>query len=215
MGRDQPRRPGRQRPHGGRSFRRPPAPHGQSERLRPRCADGGPGARGGRPVGFRCRHGEEGTSLCAAGIIRPILVFAPLTPRLIPRYLAQDLRPAISDLQSLDAWIGTGNSPFHVEIDTGMSRTGFRWNDDATWQNRLRSAAGFEGISTHFHSADTDPASVEVQWGRLRQVVGSLSGRALWSMPPIAQLRFEVVLMPEISTPRHLSLRRRSGRPGS
>ena len=129
------------------------------------------------PWGFGVATVEEGTSLRAAGIIRPILVFAPLTPRLIPRYLAQDLRPAISDPQSLDAWIGTGNSPFHVEIDTGMSRTGFRWNDDATWQNRLRSAAGFEGIFTHFHSAETDPASVEVQWGRLRQVVGLLSGK--------------------------------------
>ncbi len=131
------------------------------------------------PWGFGVATVEEGASLRAAGIIRPILVFTPLNPRLIPRYLAQDLRPAISDLPALDAWIAEGSGPFHVEVDTGMSRTGFRWNDDSAWQDRLRSAAGLEGVFTHFHSAETDPASLEVQWGRLRQVVGSLSGKGV------------------------------------
>jgi alanine racemase len=131
------------------------------------------------PWGFGVATVEEGTSLRAAGIIRPILVFAPLHPRLISRYLAQDLRPTISDLTALDAWIAEGSNRFHVEVDTGMSRTGFRWDDQSGWQNRLRSAPGLEGVFTHFYAAESDSKSVDTQWERLQQVVASLSGKGI------------------------------------
>ena len=131
------------------------------------------------PWGFGVATVEEGFSLRAAGITRPILVFAPLHPSLISRYLAQDLRPTISDLKALDAWSAESGNPFHVEVDTGMSRTGFRWDDRSGWQNRIREARGLEGVFTHFYAAENDSRSVDAQWERLQQVVASLGGKSV------------------------------------
>jgi alanine racemase len=58
-----------------------------------------------------------------------------------------------------------------------MARVGFRWNADPSWRDRLREAPGWEGIFTHFHSADTDPASVHRQWRRFQQVLEALPRR--------------------------------------
>jgi alanine racemase len=41
----------------------------------------------------------------------------------------------------------------------------------------LSSQPGFEGAFTHFHSAETDPASVEQQWHRFQTVLDSLPVR--------------------------------------
>jgi alanine racemase len=41
----------------------------------------------------------------------------------------------------------------------------------------LESASGWEGIFTHFHSAETDRASVATQWERLQQVIAGLPRR--------------------------------------
>src|SRR3954471_5032049 len=79
------------------------------------------------PWGYGVAAIEEGESLRAAGISRPILVATPLLPYSIQRYLELDLRPAIGDPAALDAWISRTERPFHLEIDTGMSRAGVRW----------------------------------------------------------------------------------------
>ena len=47
-----------------------------------------------------------------------------------------DRRPA-----ALDAWLAGAAGPFHVEIDTGMSRAGFRWHDEARIAALGRAAA--------------------------------------------------------------------------
>ena len=129
------------------------------------------------PWGFGVTTVDEGAELRAGGIFRPILVFTPLLPALIPRYRAHELRPVIGDLDGLTAWLAHGNAPFHVELDTGMARCGLRWNADPSWRDVLRGASGWEGIFTHFHSADSDPASVHRQWRRFQQVLESLPTR--------------------------------------
>jgi alanine racemase len=131
------------------------------------------------PWGYGVATVEEGIELRAAGIARPILVFTPLHPTLIEPHIQHDLRPVIGDIEGLRAWRAAGPRPFHIEIDTGMSRTGFRWNAEPSWREGLREAAGFEGAFTHFHSAETDPASVAVQWERFQSVLGGLPGRPL------------------------------------
>jgi alanine racemase len=68
-------------------------------------------------------------------------------------------------------------SPFQIEIDTGMSRAGFRWNADSSWQSLAAQAPGWEGIFTHFHSAESDAASVHRQWRRFQQVIEGLPRR--------------------------------------
>jgi alanine racemase len=132
------------------------------------------------PWGYGVATAEEGAALRAAGCTRPILVATPLVPAAVESVLAADLRPTIGDPESLRAWLARSDRPFHLEIDTGMSRAGIRWDDrralDAV-AGLLRAAAGWEGALTHFHSAESDPGSLVGQWERFRGVLAVLPGR--------------------------------------
>ena len=132
------------------------------------------------PWGYGVASVEEGAALRAAGIARPVLVVSPLLPEAIDAHLAHDLRPTIGDLPALAAWCRRGGRPFHVEIDTGMSRAGFRWDDPPALVAAaalLHEAEGWEGLFTHFHSADTDPGSAAVQWDRFQGVLATMPRR--------------------------------------
>ncbi len=129
------------------------------------------------PWGYGVATVEEGAELRNAGITRPIVVFSPLQPSQAARYLAHSLRPTIGDVPALKVWLAQGSAPFHVEVDTGMSRSGFRAAGDAGWKDLLGEATGFEGLFTHFHSAEDDPATVHRQWQRLQQVLEALPRR--------------------------------------
>jgi alanine racemase len=129
------------------------------------------------PWGFGVATVEEGAALRAARITRPILVFTPLAPAQVGAHLAHDLRPVIGDPGGLRAWLAAGSHPFHIELDTGMSRTGFSWHGDPAWRDLLKDAAGWEGAFTHFHSAEDDSGSVERQWQRFRAMLEILPGR--------------------------------------
>ncbi len=129
------------------------------------------------PWGFGVATIAEGAELRAAGISRPIIVFTALQPADVDGHLADDLRPTISDLAALDAWTGRGGRPFHLEIDTGMARAGFRPDALGDALARAAAAPGWEGIFTHFHSAETDPASVEGQWERFNAVLATAPRR--------------------------------------
>ncbi|HTS90018.1 MAG TPA: alanine racemase [Gemmatimonadales bacterium] len=129
------------------------------------------------PWGFGVATVDEALRLRAAGIERALLVVTPFAPHLVGRYVAHDLRPVIGDLEGLRAWLAAGQGPFHIEVDTGMSRTGFRWDADLSWGEMLREAEGWEGVFTHFHSVETSPASVHAQWERFRGVLAALPAR--------------------------------------
>jgi alanine racemase len=132
------------------------------------------------PWGFGVASIEEAETLRAAGISRPLLVATPLVPQWIGRYLELDLRPAIGDPVALDGWIAHTDRPFHLEIDTGMSRAGVRWNDrDALERVRaaLARAPGWEGAFTHFLDAESNPDITARQWSRFQDVLHSLPRR--------------------------------------
>lgn len=137
------------------------------------------------PWGYGLAIPAEGVTLRAAGITRPLLVFSAFDPRERDLCLAHDLRPVIGDIASLEAWLPTGR-PFHLEIDTGLSRCGIRWNDTqalAHCASLMAETAAWEGICTHFHSPDTDPHSVSLQRQRLATVLEALGRR-----PPLVHL---------------------------
>ena len=132
------------------------------------------------PWGFGVASVEEAAALREAGITRPVLVVTPLVPRWIEQYLQLDLRPAIGDQAALQAWTTRTERPFHVEIDTGMSRAGVRWDDRAsldTLRSELGKAPGWEGVFTHFLSAESDTDTTVRQWDRFQEVVQSLPRR--------------------------------------
>jgi alanine racemase len=132
------------------------------------------------PWGFGVASLDEAESLRTAGIARPILVLTPLLPQCIDRYLELELRPSIGDPSALDAWITRGERPFHLEIDTGMSRAGVRWDDHAALARlgaSLRSSPGWEGAFTHFLAAESDSAATERQWNRFQETLNALPRR--------------------------------------
>ena len=132
------------------------------------------------PWGFGVATVEEGIALRASGVSRPILVVSPLTPESFEPTLENGFRPAIGDPVMLQTWIARSAAPFHLEIDTGMARAGVCWDDDAALgevARRLASAPGWEGVFTHFHSADSDPGSVSVQWRRFQSVLSGMPRR--------------------------------------
>ena len=134
------------------------------------------------PWGFGVATVDEGAELRAAGVTRPVVVFTPLIPGDVPRYLRHALRPAIGDLDALRAWVaGAPAQPFHLEIDTGMARAGIRHDDRealAAARTALQVADGaWEGVFSHFHSADVDAHATEAQWLRLQRAVAVLGRR--------------------------------------
>lgn len=132
------------------------------------------------PWGYGVATVGEGAVLRQAAIGRPILVFSPLLPDAVAGCLSEDLRPCLGDLAAVEAWIARSAAPFHLEIDTGMRRSGIPW-DDAESLSRVADlvamAPGWEGIFTHFHSAETDIAATRLQWARLHEVIAALGLR--------------------------------------
>ena len=132
------------------------------------------------PWGFGVATVEEGVELRMAGVTRPVIVFTPLQPGTAQLYVEHHLRPAIGDHEALAEWIRVTERPFHLEIDTGMARAGFSWQDQhgiARLRPVLAGAKGWEGIFTHFHSSDENPSSIDPQWRRFQEIVSSFPRR--------------------------------------
>lgn len=130
------------------------------------------------PWGYGVATWPEAEELRKAGITRPIVVFTPWGTGTGDLGLGTEgVRPVIGDVDSLAAWLSNPPvrspqspvPPFHLEIDTGMSRAGIRWNDHTSLQRAaelVAKADGWEGVFTHFHSSESDLAATEEQWDR-------------------------------------------------
>lgn len=132
------------------------------------------------PWGFGVVTVPEGVALREAGVRRPVVVFGPGGAAELAACVRHDLRPVLGDLDAVRRWMAQGARPFHVEVDTGLARLGFRWQDRALvgeLAGLLGQAPGWEGIFTHFHSADSDPASIATQWERFQGVLAALPRR--------------------------------------
>jgi alanine racemase len=131
------------------------------------------------PWGYGVATIEEGAELRDAGVARRIMVFTPLDRDEMRDARALSLIPALSRSESIGWWAGLGAAPWHLAIDTGMSRAGVRWDEVHTLREVLR-ASPPEGAFTHFHSADRGDGSREVQEQRFREAVAGLPSR-----PPV------------------------------
>jgi len=135
-----------------------------------------------------CADIEEGLSLRAAGVRAPILIFGALSVSDLDGLFDGDLTPTISTpsaaraVQQAAARRGVRVS-YHLKIDTGMNRLGFRHDNlRRTLPELLASPAlHLDGVYTHFASADT-PESELIDTQRARfdaslAVLGELGGR--------------------------------------
>lgn len=127
------------------------------------------------PWGYGVATAEEGAVLRGCGVERPVVVFSPLPPGAEEEAAGAGLTASISELAALDRWAAAaeGSLDFHVEIDTGMGRSGFDWRAVDRWapglEQRLSDRVRWTGVFTHFHSADDpDGGAVAEQWERFR-----------------------------------------------
>jgi alanine racemase len=129
------------------------------------------------PWGFGVATVREGEELRRIGITRPIVVFTPVLPPELDAVRRAQLRPALESREAIQRWGVTGQ-PWHLSIDTGMSRAGVRWTDIADLRALLELAPP-EGAFTHFHSAEIDDASRAVQERRFAEALAALPVRPM------------------------------------
>lgn len=140
------------------------------------------------PWGYGVATAAEGAALRAFGVRRPILVAGPLPGAAVEEAAGARLTASISSLDGLEAWraaasrVGGDPLDFHVEVDTGMGRSGFDWRDAGEWGRAVKArgdgSVRWTGCFTHFHSADSpDPAPSALQWERFRDTLVQLPVR--------------------------------------
>ena len=124
------------------------------------------------PWGFGVGTVAEGESLRLGGITRPIVVFTPILRIEIDALRRADLTPALGEPAVIESWARTGRD-WHLQIDTGMSRAGMRWNEVARHRDLLARARP-SGVFTHFHSADLDDESRDRQEARFDEALAAM-----------------------------------------
>jgi len=148
------------------------------------------------PWGYGVVTADEGRALRAAGIARRILVVQP-TIAMLEACAQSSLTPVLGGMDEVRRWRSLApDQPFHVGVDTGMNRGGIWWESFAAECADLAAAAEFEGLATHFHSADRDAASVREQWERFRSCLAALPRR-----PPLVHASNSAAALgyPEVS----------------
>jgi alanine racemase len=128
------------------------------------------------PWGFGVATVPEGEELRAASIRRPILVFSPLLHDDFDGAVRANLTPTLGDAASIMRWKETAR-PWHLDVDTGMSRAGVRWTDVASLREALI-ACPPEGVFTHFHSAERSDGSRALQEKRFAEALAALPAPA-------------------------------------
>ena len=124
------------------------------------------------PWGYGVATVAEGEELRRGGITRPIIVFTPILRTEIDAMRRADLTPALGDPAVIESWARTGRD-WHLQIDTGMSRAGLRW-DRMDWYRGILERTRPAGVFTHFHSADLEDGSREVQEARFDDALAAL-----------------------------------------
>ena len=130
--------------------------------------DGAPAAPDA-PWGLGIASLDEAAELRDAGCRGRILCLTPLLASELPRAHALGVRPALHRAPDIRAWAAVGQGggvrPYHLAIDTGMSRAGVRWDQVEALRDVLLEHPP-EGVFTHFHSADDDMDSRDEQDAR-------------------------------------------------
>ena len=132
-----------------------------------------------RPWGFGVATIDEGAELRTSGCAGRIVVFTSLLDGDLAHARELRLTPTFGDRESIARWAREGRAPWHLSIDTGMSRAGVRWDALETLRDLLLSSPP-EAAFTHFHSAELNDESFEVQAQRFHLAV-----QALPSRPPL------------------------------
>jgi alanine racemase len=129
-----------------------------------------------RPVAFGVATIAEGAALRAAGMLDPIIAFTPSLIADFPQARAAGMTLVLDAPAAIREWTLLGGA-WHLQIDTGMSRAGVRWDDAALIAECLGAGGPPAGVFTHLHSAESDAAASAAQVARFAEVVRALPAR--------------------------------------
>ncbi len=126
---------------------------------------------------------EEGVELRRAGVRTPVLVLESGRADHLDLYRRHALTPTLSSLDALVRWIERAAAqpvplPFHLKIDTGMTRLGLSLGETDEALARLRPQHGLQlaGLLSHFAEADEpESAANDVQAARFAEVLARLT----------------------------------------
>lgn len=125
------------------------------------------------PWGVGIASLDEAEALRQAGCTGRIVCTTPLLPNELPRARRLDVRPTLHRAPDITFWGSLGGGPWHLAIDTGMSRAGVRWDAVSPLRDAVRTVPP-EGVFTHFHSADEHPATRDEQDARFDEALAVL-----------------------------------------
>jgi alanine racemase len=127
------------------------------------------------PWGFGVATIPEAEELRRAGIERPIICFTPLLLDDLDAARRARVTPALGDAKTIARWAASGR-PWHLAIDTGMSRAGVAWHALDALLDLVRQSPP-EGAFTHFHSAQRNDRTRDVQEERFAAALAKLPAR--------------------------------------
>ncbi|MDD5582117.1 MAG: alanine racemase [Candidatus Marinimicrobia bacterium] len=132
-------------------------------------------------------NAEEGKLLRLHGIDVPILILSPSLLEEIPSLLKYDLMPTVTERRFGkilgDVAKEKGKCvPIHVNIDTGMGRSGVNYEDSESFIADIQKIEGIylDGIFTHYAASENDPAYSSVQLTRFKEFLSRLSELPRW-----------------------------------
>lgn len=138
---------------------------------------------------FAVATASEALELRQAGFDTPTLILGAVTSEDFGSLIEKGITLSISDLKSAELLSEAAkkvgkNVKIHIKADTGMSRLGFRADDDKTVTEILKISKlpniEIEGIFSHFACADEeDAAYTEMQFKRFCDLTDALEKKGL------------------------------------
>lgn len=134
---------------------------------------------------------EEGIALRQADIHKPILVLFSSLPVQVAPIVEYRLTPTIGDWEFAKALNEVASLKVHVNINTGMNRSGVYYTEAMAFLSKLKTLhrLEIEGLFTHLATADeADKNFISVQLKRFSSVLAHVSGKMIHAANSAAAL---------------------------
>lgn len=119
---------------------------------------------------------EEAIELRNLGYKKDILVLNQPFIEEIPDIIKHNITPGISSIDFIKELIKTNKKvKIHIELETGMNRTGFQYIEDVIKLLKENNQIIVEGMYTHFSSADDDDTYTKKQINKFKEFYEILS----------------------------------------
>lgn len=120
---------------------------------------------------------QEGILLRYQGINVPIVILSPSMENEIDLIKQNDIIPSVSTLEFAKKLNEKGNFKIHINVDTGMGRSGFSYENalkNIQKINKLKNIE-IEGIFSHFSSAEDNQEYTELQSDRFEKLLDKIA----------------------------------------